>query len=278
MTGQKTGLPLRKYWTTKQKCFYLSIYKSSPKTYRRLRASITLPSENTLRQTLGKIKLEPGISSLLLKVLQKKVEKMNREANHCLVFMVRGIARDWKMPIAFFPVNGTCPSDTLAVLLPKVILKLQEIGLNVLYTVSDQGPTNRGAISSLRGQTIEGEYDPVYYVGGSKIIHLYDSPHLIKSVRNNLITSDLQIKKNCLCPIGRNKMRVSLAAQVFSESVACGMKTFHTLSAGTKLGHTLPTIDTILFLDKLFDSINGPPCILGLIDNLTGLGLMFILW
>ncbi|KAE8740765.1 hypothetical protein FOCC_FOCC013710 [Frankliniella occidentalis] len=178
--------------------------------------------------------------------------RTDREANHCLVFMVRAIARDWKVPIAFYPDNGTCPSDTLAVLRPKVILKLHEIGLNVLYTVSDQGPTNRGAISSLQGQNIKGEYDTVYYVGGSKIIHLYDSPHLIKSVRNNLITSDLQIKKNCLakwahiieffkldeglckmsklqsklCPIGRNKMKVSLAAQVFSESVAWTLYAF----------------------------------------------------
>lgn len=79
--------------------------------------------------------------------------RTDREANHCLVFMVRGICKDWKMPVAFYPVNGTCPSATLAVLLPQVITKLQEIGLNVEASVSDQGPTNRGAISMLRAAT-----------------------------------------------------------------------------------------------------------------------------
>lgn len=116
-------------------------------------------------------------------------------------------------------------------------------------------------------------------------------------------------------------MRVSLAAQALSESVASGMKTFHSLSGGTQLNHTLATIDFIQFLDKLFDSVNGPgrkdtekkyrqnvtedsfhhsfwrearqklaqwvfirkssgdqhvpPCILGFIDSLTGLGLLW---
>ncbi|KAK3920106.1 DNA transposase [Frankliniella fusca] len=345
----------------------LEVYKNSPKTYRKLRACITLPSEKTLKDALGNIKLEPGISPLLLKVLKNKVERMeektkicavlfdevfvneglyynpitdtvegfedfgvggrtDREANHCLVVMVRGLCKEWKMPVAFYPVNGTCPSTTLAVLLPQVITKLQEIGLKVEASVSDQGPTNRGAIALLRAASPEREHDPIYFVDGQKIIHLYDFPHLLKSVRNNLITNESlskisKLQYAHLAPVGRNKMRVCLAAQVFSESVASGMKTFHTLSGGTKLSHTLLTMDLVLFMDKLFDSVNGPgrkdnekkyrqnvtadsfhhsfwiearrklskwvfirkstgdhhvpPCILGFIESLTGLGLLW---
>lgn len=61
-----------------------------------------------------------------------------------------------------------------------------------------------------------------------------------------------------LCPLGRNRMRVHLAAQALGETTAAGMKTFNLLSGGSKLTGCEATVEGIKKLDKLFDSTNGP--------------------
>ncbi|XP_034232810.1 uncharacterized protein LOC117640418 [Thrips palmi] len=199
--------------------------------------------------------------------------------------MVRGLQGDWKMPVAYFAVNGTSPSDMLASLIKEVIRELRKLGLQVVASVSDQGATNQGAINELRSQCEEGKLDPVYKVDDERVVHLYDIPHVMKSMRNNLLSSDLEdelqqivrwsyiieffkldegmcktskLQYSHLCPMGRNKMRVDLAAQTFSETTGCGMKTFHMLTQGTKLVGAEPTIEFILTMDQLFDSMNGP--------------------
>lgn len=48
----------------------------------------------------------------------------------------------------------------------------------------------------MRGKCSQGEFDPVYEVHGKKIVHLFDFPHLLKSLRNNLLTSDLEFETN----------------------------------------------------------------------------------
>lgn len=103
--------------------------------------------------------------------------RTEREANYALVFMVRGFTCNCKMPIAFYFVSDTCPSDTLAQLIPEVIQELADIGLQVVASVPDQGPTDRGAVGQLRNQNSEGKTDPVYFIKGMKIIHLRDVPN-----------------------------------------------------------------------------------------------------
>ena len=318
--------PNARTWTTREKLFYYGIYKSSPKTFRMMKKQLTTPCEKTVKDVMSAVKLEPGISEFLFKVLQKKMEQFNeqdracvllfdeisinmnlyynpktdrvegfenygqgggtaREADKMLVLMLRGLNSNWKLPIAFYSVHGTCPSDVIANLIPDIIRECKKINIPVICSVSDQGPTNRGAINSLRSKCSEGEFDPVYEVDGSKIVHLYDTPHLLKSLRNNLLTSDLEMEPGkiakwahiieffkldeglCktskltyahLCPLGRNKMTVKLAGRVFSETTGYGMKTFHILSNGTKLRGCEPTIELILAIDKLYDSTNGP--------------------
>ena len=318
--------PNARTWTVREKCFYLGVYARNPKTYRYIKSNVTAPAEKTLKNVLTSVKLSPGISPFLLKVIKKKTEKFDqkgrtcqvmfdemftnkglyyntktdmlegiedigergrtdREADHVLVFMVRGINADWKMPVAFFPVNSTCPSEVLAQILPDVIGELQKMGLEVEASVSDQGPTNQKAISILRSQCPEGKEDPVYKVNDKTIVHLWDIPHNFKGLRNNLLTSDLEFEPGKvarwsdlvdffkldegmskisklqyvhLCPLGRNKMRVDLAAQAVGETNASTMETFRFLSNGKYLANAESTIECIYMLDKLFDATNGP--------------------
>ena len=102
--------------------------------------------------------------------------------NHAGVFMVRGVTKNWKQPIGFFLTHGTMAPLVLVEKIKECIGKLQNIGLKPIVFVSDQGSNNRSAINSL-GVTIE---NPHFTVNGQKIHVLFDAPHLLKNIRNNL--------------------------------------------------------------------------------------------
>lgn len=175
-------------------------------------------------------------------------KRANRQGNHALVFMVRGLNSDWKLPVAFYFVDGTSPSNMLAQLIRKVIQELKKIGIHVVGCVSDQSPTNRKAIEDLRKNCEERKHNPIYRVDIDKIVYLYDTPHLFKNIRNHLLQSDLQYEAGKkvqwhyivdffkldglpklsklqyvhMCPLGRKRLRVDLA--VWSKTTAAGMK------------------------------------------------------
>ncbi|KAJ8913087.1 hypothetical protein NQ315_006588 [Exocentrus adspersus] len=183
-------------------------------------------------------------------------------ADHALVFMARGIARKWKQPLCYTFCKATTKTSELIRLIKAVIRECQDSGLNVLATISDQGSTNIAAINSLKqsfrlkslkqGQ----EVDDVYYeINGQRIIHLYDPPHLLKGIRNNLLTKDLvwdnkiarwsdiqlayeidnsstefrimlKITERHVDPSKLNKMKVSTAAQILSHTMGSGIALF----------------------------------------------------
>ena len=98
---------------------------------------------------------------------------------------MQGLNSKWVLPVAFYFVSKTCPSTILAVLLKDVITALTNMGLLVVASISD-----RGAISDLK--KLSG--DSVFYcVNDLKIVHIWDTPHIFKNVRNNLLTSDNRV-------------------------------------------------------------------------------------
>lgn len=118
-------------------------------------------------------------------------------ADHALVFMACGQKRKLKQPIAYYFSESCVKSDQLVVLIKELISALQNIGLIVRCTISDQFVASTAAISKLEAQTRADRrklgLDECfgYMVNNSQIYHLYDTPHLIKGIRNNLLT------KNC---------------------------------------------------------------------------------
>jgi len=76
-------------------------------------------------------------------------------------------------------------------------------GLRVVATISDQGTANVGAIKILNNETRlyhvknNSEYHDTFYEvelhdkQRLKLVHIYDVPHLLKCIRNNLLTKDL---------------------------------------------------------------------------------------
>lgn len=130
-------------------------------------------------------------------------------------------------------------------------------------------------------------------INNQEVVHLYDVPHIFKGIRNNLLDKDLHFTVNGvnkiaswqhilqfffldtaddtrICPKltdrhvikGKiNKLKVSYATQVFSHQVGAlmmriskwGMQSNeHSIDAAAS-----DTAELLLFMDTLFDSLNG---------------------
>lgn len=118
-------------------------------------------------------------------------------SDKAIVFMVRGLRKKFKQPVAFYLTNSNM--NYLSTILKDVINAVQSTGLTVISTVCDQAPSNVAANNRLIKETKdntnlkEGEKNDVFgfVIGGQEIIPLFDVPHLLKGLRNNLITKDL---------------------------------------------------------------------------------------
>ena len=299
-------------WTAKDKSLALSLYHSSPKTYRLLQKIFRLPSVRTLYRIMQNICIYPGFNEQIIEALQRKVVNMASEcklcmiamdeisikesliynvekdeiegyedfgslgrtkyvANHAIAFLVRGLTTKWKQPVGYFLSSGPISGETLKNVLFECIEKLVNIGLSVKLVVCDQGSNNRRLFETLLGATIE---KPYFMATEKKIFVLYDPPHLVKSIRNNLkkhgfkvnevkilwqyirefyeLDSTLQIRMAPrltarhinLPPFA--PLRVNLATQVLSHSVAAGISTL------SSLGKLPPeAMDTAVFLERL---------------------------
>ncbi|KAI4454877.1 hypothetical protein MML48_9g00017621 [Holotrichia oblita] len=180
--------------------------------------------------------------------------------------------------------------------------EVQSAGLKIIASVCDQGVTNVKAVRMLieetRANALRNNLDieeNVISIDGNMIIPLFDPPHLLKCIRNNLLTKDLSFWENDIKKIGkwshirdaylidlsakvRNmpkltdlhvmpsrvlKMKVAMCTQVFSQSVSS------TIELMSRSGSESPdksikipaeaqdTADLCFFLNQLFDSMNG---------------------
>ncbi|KOB72446.1 Uncharacterized protein OBRU01_12245 [Operophtera brumata] len=216
-------------------------------------------------------------------------------ANHAQLFMVRGLIKNYTVPVSFTFSSGATEGPELAKQIKEIITDLQNAGLKVLATVCDQGSNNRQAIKCLmneaRGTYLrrgESPKDNVFLVNDAEIVPLYDPPHLLKGIRNNLLSKNLQFemdgkpklaqwhhlellhKENPgykgirlvpkltdahIIPKKIGKMTVKHASQVFSATVASNMG--YLADKGILPKECKDTADLLMFIDKLFDSVNG---------------------
>ncbi|KAK3928277.1 DNA transposase, partial [Frankliniella fusca] len=315
--------PTGRRWSLQDKLFWLSVTKRGIRACRFLSNYLTIPSETSLKKILSKVNLQPGISQPFLALLKKKVENLKSRdrqcvllfdevflrgrlfynniknivtgfedfgqrgrtdfiADHAMVFMVQGLHVKWTQPIAYYFVSKTCPASLLKYLIEDVVKELTDIGIIVKATVSDQGPTNRTTINALRKSSGD---NIIYSVAGQRLVHIWDMPHILKNIRNNLITSDLEFSNKKVAkwrqlidfyiydqtrtklssltmrhvnPQGRDKMRISYAAQVFSACVSKVIKAIVSITEGKTLSHCLPFAELCDDIDAFFDLCNGP--------------------
>lgn len=203
-------------------------------------------------------------------------------ATEALVLMARGINENWKQPLAYFLVSSSCPVPDLRNILIEAIRRLTNIGLNVVTVISDNGGNFHKLIRQL-GVTVD---TPYFKVDDKQIFYMIDVPHLIKSTRNNFFDHHFEInngrtskeylntfysedKKNRfrlapkltddhLFPNNFKKMKVQLATQIFSSTVAAGLNIY--MSFGKISAAAIHTITFIENMDKLFDLFNSSKC------------------
>lgn len=302
--------PKGRRFTLNEKLMSLSLYKQSPKSYRLLSKMFVLPCRKTLSNMLAFIPINTGIDPTLMKVLKENVKNLKPKyrfcsilfdeislnaglqynsnegtiygfeenssgrtqqfADHSLVFMVRGIVKNFKQPICYSFCKSTTNRHDLAHQIREVIKAVQSTGLKVISTICDQGATNSAAINILINDTkayywknnkeYNGDFYEVEYKFGNsteliKIFHLFDPPHLLKGIRNNLLTKNVsfdmdgekvaswrdimnlyeldsgipdvkmlpRLTKEHVVPNEIRKMKVRNAAQVLSQRVSSVM-------------------------------------------------------
>jgi hypothetical protein len=190
---------------------------------------------------------------------KKIIEEKSRKSKG---YMIKRLHTQWKQAIYFSCSSGPLKSNELKSQITTVIKQCQEISLEVVATVCDQGSTNQTAINSLLKDTcdmfarmnLENKIFG-FLINKKEVVPLYDVPHLFKGVRNNLLSKNLHFELNGqmkiamwkhtekfyyldsaddtrLCPklTDRhvikekiNKMKVSYATQVFSHQVGALM-------------------------------------------------------
>jgi len=193
-------------------------------------------------------------------------------ADKALTFMVRGIRKKFKQPVAFMFTNSSMKTPNLVVAIKEVVEAVQSSGLVVAALICDQASTNVAAINKLKMETKD-KYLQLgkekkffgFEIGNQEIVPLFDPPHLLKCMRNNLITKDLIFSDSGIKRVAKwehltqlyeldktesnigdrinpkltdahiyvekiKKMKVLLAAQVFSQRVGSIMKFLATWS------------------------------------------------
>ena len=302
------------------KSLAISIYHTSGKAYRLLTKLFILPTKSSLRRYISKMPTLPGFSQGAINIIKSKLSEVNEQerfvtlcmdeislkthlyydisadkivgledygsgyrtnkvATSGLVFLVRSITGGWKQPLGYALVNGACPRDEMEMLMKEAIDKLKGIGLTVVVVMSDMG-SNFQSLAKHLNITPE---NPWFIHNNQKYFVMFDPPHLMKCVRNNLmkypfkfgqyiatwkdienfynqdktlaIRTAPKLTEKHLHPNGFSKMKVKYATQVFSHTVAAAICTY--VSMGGLPPSASGTAQLLSQFDSIFDCVNS---------------------
>jgi hypothetical protein len=313
----------RRRYTNELKDIALSVKYHSPKAYRFLRKFLHLPSERTLSEYQKQFPIYPGLNETVLKQLKTSLGGLDKKdrlvnvlfdeinlseeihydnhldefkgladngktrtdenAKSALVAMITWINKPWKQVIGYWFLSKNDNSNLTHRIMEETIEKLFKCDVIVKSLVCDQGPRNVGMFKKHKMSTEK----PFFKISGyvENIYFIYDPPHLLKSVRNNLFQKQLRYgngyarwsvietiynvskvrplnlipkitEKHLFNISNGDKMSVSLAAQVFSDSMYTAYLVYTTIES-----NLFPADDTtgqlVIDMDKLFDCLNS---------------------
>ncbi|GJQ73758.1 hypothetical protein Trydic_g14090 [Trypoxylus dichotomus] len=115
---------------------------------------------------------------------------------------MRELQANWKLSFAFYFNEGGIKTVELVRLIQDVVNAVTACGLDILTIVCDQAANNVAAVNYLKKDTKaiytrqNRAYDSSILIGNTKIFSIFDVPHLLKGVRNNLLNADLAFKVN----------------------------------------------------------------------------------
>lgn len=119
----------------------------------------------------------------------------NLYADHALVFMIQGLYSNWHQAISFIFCEKETSSDVLIQSIKDVIHSLFSLRFRVVATLCEPTESNVKAMTQMKLDAHdqcphtpdELGYDSFVF-NRQKIIILYDTPSLLKSIRNDLLT------------------------------------------------------------------------------------------
>lgn len=207
-------------------------------------------------------------------------------ATEALVFMLVALDGAWKLPCAYFLLDGLNAKDR-ANLVTECLTRLQAIGVYVTSITCDGPACNLSMFSELGVSLTPNDmkcWFPHPTEKNHKVFALLDVCHMLKLARNTFATRIMKdengddIKweyierlhqlqqreglragnrlKTTHIQWEKQKMKVNLAAQVISSSVADSLEFCRKLGL-TEFAGSEPTIRFIRTIDHLFDILNS---------------------
>ena len=210
------------------------------------------------------------------------------EATEALVFMAVGVNSAWKLPLAYFLISSLT-GDEKASLMDTCVNKLRDINVHVTGLTVDALSSNLTMMGKL-GVTVDWKApDPTFFPSehlDEPLNVVFDPCHMLKLSRNAL--ADLKVLKNSKgkeikwafiellhelqveegvhaanklrkahIEFHRQKMKVSLAAQVLSNSVADALKFCREELNLPKFAGSEATEEFIRIFNDAFDIMNS---------------------
>jgi hypothetical protein len=189
------------------------------------------------------------------------------------------MASNWSQPVGYAFSAAACKADEMKALLFHCLTECEKHGVKVKVIISDQGPNMQQFVRKL-GVTIE---QPYFIHNAIKYFYMFDTPHLLKSVRNNLHKYSIHFGKKAAtwniikqfyeidkqqqikcCPKltdshiylpAFSRMKVRFATQVFSKSLARGLQLHNQFG---KLDNSASeTAEFLSKFDDIFDCMNN---------------------
>lgn len=208
-------------------------------------------------------------------------------AKESLTFLVNCVNDRWKMPVAYFLIHKLDTNDQ-AFLIEEVLYFLESNNVDVLSVTFDGLKTNISTAKKLGACLDPDNLQPYFYsFFGTKIYVIFDICHMLKLIRNNFYGRKQFINRNgkkifwSYLPTLHNiqqkeklhlgnritkrhikftksKMKVNLAAQLLSNSVAASLRYLATdENYKSKFINVEPTAEFIEKVNNLFDIFNS---------------------
>lgn len=112
-------------------------------------------------------------------------------ARYLLVFLLKSVFHGWTQVIGYHFTTGSFGKDKIYDLLKSYLSAIDAAGILCRAIVCDQEPSH---VSAFRAAGVTP--DTPYILcpsSGRRVYVFYDPPHLLKSTRNNLMTSDFLV-------------------------------------------------------------------------------------
>jgi len=218
----------------------------------------------------------------------KLEDDSNPIATEALVFMVVAVNSNWKLPVGYFLVAGLSGTDR-ANLVRQCLMKLYDVGIHVTSLTCD-GPSCHFSMMKELGASLDPFQLKPYFMHPSdetnSVMILFDVCHMLKLVRNVLGNSVFivdahgnKIKWSYLVELQKlqekeglhlanklrsshinfqgQKMKVNLAAQTVSSSVATAIEFCDTVLNLPHFEGCEATVKFLRLFDHLFDIFNS---------------------